>query len=305
MNDTREHWLGKRLMLRWMVTQWCNYSCSYCPQVHSRKQIYKGSPGHWADNRPWEDWFAAFERHLSHRSTSFHMTGGEAMLDRKNMEPLLGALTRASWVSVVDVDSNGTFKPDWDVDVAKINVHLSFHPEHTTLEKYVERLQVYAAAGWKVTNGAFLALPDNFPLMRAYVAALNSLGMPVDVIPKDGSMSSYSKEQAAELEKLIPEGCLYRGGLSPKGKPCLFPALTYEVDPDGSAIVACHRTKGPQYHGSVFGDLPKLFEDYTPCPKVSCPCDDRFVFLKELGVGDNASVKTAYSKRLLELQLCE
>ena len=77
-------------ILRWSMTTWCNYNCPYCPQTHDRLAPKgKEFTAHAFDNYPLEKWLEAFHRHFAERGLSMVITGGEPMLDRKNMLPFL------------------------------------------------------------------------------------------------------------------------------------------------------------------------------------------------------------------------
>ncbi len=72
-------------LLRWLVTEWCNYRCGYCPQSHDRFARRGHFTAHAFDNFPLRRWLAAFERHFAERRLSLVMTGGEPMVDGQNM----------------------------------------------------------------------------------------------------------------------------------------------------------------------------------------------------------------------------
>lgn len=291
------------MYVRWMCTQWCNYRCSYCPQNHTRKQVYKGSPGHWADNQPWQEWYDAFTRHFAAYDTTLHLTGGEPMLDRKNMLPLLAVLSRQPWVKFLELDTNGTFDPDWDVDRSRFGLHLSYHPEMVSESDYFTKVDRLQSHGWPIMMAAFVVLPGGFQTMRRFAAELKSRGIPINVMTLDGRTSHYTPEQIEELRSYVPAADWYHAEASPRGKQCTYSSVSYEVDPDGSVIVSCHRTKGERYHGSLWSTLPLRPEGAIACPKSSCSCEERYTHLVELG-GVGVSPKATVAARLRSLQLC-
>lgn len=292
-------------MVRWNCTQWCNYSCSYCHQNHDRKQIYKGASGHWADNKPWWEWAEAFELRFGASKPTYHITGGETLLDKKNMKPLLQVLQKHA--GLLDMDSNLTFEPrGWDLDFSKVELMVSYHPEHTDLAVFRERLRRAMSEGWPVKQVALVVWPDRMQELRDAAKVFWDLGLPVNVLPLDGENGSFPEELMRELKMLyIPPQDDYAVGKVPAGKPCLYPSLAYEIDPDGSLIVACHRSKD-WAHGNLFhGELPPLKQGYTPCPKKSCSCVERYSFLQELGVNLTKSPKGLHAQRMKEFQGCE
>jgi organic radical activating enzyme len=287
--------------VRWNCTQFCNYNCPYCAQQHDRKQIYRGSAGHWADNRPWQDWYKAFERHFTTSRATFHITGGEPLLDRKNMEPLLAALTASPWVNVVGFDTNGTFKPDWSIDRNKVELQVSFHPSETDEDSYFRRLEATIAAGWRVLYTAFVVHPGKFVDMRQFARRSYNLSIPVHVMPLDFDVSTYTEAERQEFQSYIPAIDRFQMGERTKGLSCRYPTLAYEVDPDGKTIVPCHRTYGAQYHGDLFGELPVLKVE-NRCPKSTCTCEERYTYIEELNINRTPSPKAEFASRLRSLQ---
>lgn len=283
--------------VRWMCTQWCNYTCFYCPQNHERKQVYKGSPGHWADVRPWQEWAAAFRKHFPRMV--LHMTGGEPMLDRVNTQPLLEAV--ADFTDYFEIDTNGSFT--WDSPIReKAALHVSYHPTMVTPGVYLDQIRSLRDRGWRVMMSAFVVLPNTFSEMRIMAYNMRQLGIPMNVMTKDGKLDGYSPAQVEELRKYIPAADWYHAAASPAGKMCNYPSVAYEVDPDGSVIVPCHRKPDPRFHGSLWTKLPELFQGYIPCPKKACSCEERYTHLQEIGLAGAISPKEAYASRIRTLQ---
>lgn len=303
MNQVQLAWQD-RTLVRWMATQWCNYGCSYCQQNHARRAYYKGSPSHWADNKPWQEWSAAFLRHFSGDIT-MHMTGGEPLLDKKNAEPLLQRLIGAGWIA--SIDTNGSFPcQGWELDKSAIGLQVSYHPEEVEEEQWFVYMQKLLDNGWRVDMAAYVTVPGTLPTALRIAERLHRLGVPVNTHPLNFTAAQYTEEEIATIRSFLPEKDLaYRVGKSTGGNPCLYPAISYEVDPDGSVIVSCHRHLGEQYHGSVWdAALPVRPRGYVACPRSKCDCEERYTFQEHLGYNVQRSPKAEYASRLKELQLC-
>ena len=78
------------VMLRWFMSEWCNYACPYCSQTHGRNAAKgHGMTAHAFDNFPLEQWQDAFERHFANVNLAVLITGGEPFVDRKAMPRFL------------------------------------------------------------------------------------------------------------------------------------------------------------------------------------------------------------------------
>lgn len=303
MTQVEQAWTN-RTLVRWMATQWCNYKCSYCQQDHGRKRYYKGSPAHWADNRPWQDWLAAFTKHFTNYVT-MHMTGGEPLLDRKNVEPLITRLLDIGWT--MSIDTNGSFPCEgWAINKSPIGLQVSYHPTEVSEEVWFNNLERILTNGWTVDMVAYVAVPGTLDTIKRITNRLHILHIPINTHPLDFHSDQYSTEEMEFIRKYLPATDLeYRTGKPTTGNSCLYPSVSYEVDPDGSVIVSCHRALGPQYHGSIWEDiLPQRPKGHTPCPREKCDCEERYTFQEHLGYNIGRSPKGAYSSRLKELQLC-
>jgi len=111
------------VLIRWMITEWCNYNCPYCPQTHERKaQKGNGMTAHSFDNFPVEKWIEAFERHFAEYRLSLVTSGGEPMVDRKNMIVFLNAMSKRPTTESVRIDTNGWWKADQYLDLDKSKI---------------------------------------------------------------------------------------------------------------------------------------------------------------------------------------
>jgi len=285
MTENETLWKGgtrQRRLIRWYSTQWCNYRCPYCPQKHERKQIFRGSPGHWFDNHPIDAWVAAFRKHFAAYDLALHFTGGEPMLDRRNVDELLTKLVAEPYLKAVKVDTNGTWNPEsWSVPKDKLMFMMSYHPSEASDETFLSNIDRIRAAGWNVVVVNLVMLPGRFDVLPVMRDHLKPRGILINVIPVDGQIASFSQKEIAILrEYTLPETWDVRTGASPYGQECLHPAVAYKVFPDGSLEVGCHE----HLSGSLFDErLPDLFDSYVPCPRTQCLCIEKFTFLKDLG----------------------
>lgn len=268
------------VLLRWFMTEWCNYSCPYCTQTHNRDAAKgKGFTAHAFDNFPLAKWIQAFERHFADRRLSLLLTGGEPLVDRKSMMPFLTFLTEFSNTECIRIDTNGWWRADLynGLDKSKITLMCTFHPSQTSAERFFSRIDAILDAGFRIGMVNYVMNADNMPHYLEFKEVLRSKGVPLHPNPLWGEGGDYSQEDLELLQHELSEADFrYRSGESPYGKKCLFPSLGYELDYKGNIHVGCH----PAAQGNFFDEaLPRVFAGPVPCPHHSCVCLDKYSFL--------------------------
>lgn len=272
------------IALRWLMTEWCNYSCPYCEQTHERNAPKGwGMTAHAFDNHPVDKWLDAFGRHFGGKRLSMVITGGEPFVDRKAMPVLLKYLTSMPGLECLRLDTNAWWQPgDYaEVDKSKIILMCTFHPSQTTAEKFFAKMDALLAAGFQIGMVNYVMSAQNFPQYLHYKGVLAEKGIPLHPNPLWHNEGRYSPEEVELLHAELPEADFrYRSGTaSPFYKKCLYPALAYEMDYRGEISVGCHGAVS----GSFFdAELPELFAGPVPCPHRSCVCLDKYSFLGEI-----------------------
>ena len=277
------------VLLRWFMSEWCNYDCPYCSQTHSRNAAKgRGLTAHAFDNFPRERWQEAFSRHFDNSRVALLMTGGEPFVDRKSMPPFLAFLADMPAIESIRIDTNAWWRPgDYrSLDKSKITLMCTFHPSQTTGDQFLARIDAIQDAGFHIGLVNYVMNADNFPKYLEYKEKLRNRGIPLHPNPLWNSAGTYSPEDLALLQdELHAVDFKYRSGASPLGQKCLFPALAYELDYRGRVHIGCHSAAA----GSFFADrLPTQFAGPVPCPHTSCVCLDKYSFLE--GIDRNLSL---------------
>jgi hypothetical protein len=290
-----------RCLVRWMMTRWCNWKCSYCDQEHARRAVYRGRPAHFADCASVDAWLAAFRRHFASEDLALCITGGEPMLDRRNVQPLLRGLVDLAYS--VRIDTNGSWDSSrWDVPKDRIVLMHSYHPEHATEAEFLASIDRKQADGWTVAMATVVVLPDRFGMLDRLREALLRRDVALNCSPLDCSLDGYTPDQVKLLIACMPPADTYnKCGGNPHGMPCLYPSVAYEMAPSGDLHVACYRDRS----GSLFAEqLPSCFTSYTACPHQQCTCLDRYTFRSHMGTNTGLTPIADYARRLKELPLC-
>jgi len=290
------------IYIRWYISRWCNYDCSYCPQTHHPQDApyyiakdlvrrpyllprhFFGSHtrSHAFSNFPVEQWLESFAA-LSDKRVSLTMTGGEPFLDRGSFDGFLAGLTQMPHIRAVRIDTNGTWNParlsgvDWE----KVLLNISFHPEQTNLEKFKKSMARLVDAGVHIGMVNFVMAPSQLDDFNEIRDAMGELGIFVNANVFVEVRGMRQEERAFALyEQLVPDldVQLKTKALNTKGKPCRFPTQAYQLDPTGLINVGCHPSQRCDFIG---GHLPDSPTAAVACPRQHCGCLDMYSFLEE------------------------
>jgi hypothetical protein len=276
------------IILRWMMTEWCNYSCPYCPQTHDRFAPKGEYTAHAFDNHPLDRWLDAFERHFNRHRLSLVITGGEPLLDVRNVPRLLEHLVRQDYVAGIRVDTNASWAPEKyaAVDKSKIILMCTFHPSQISEAAFLEKMDRVRAAGFRVGMVNYVMEQANVAAFRERRLAFLERGLLLHPNPLWGSGGRYAPQDMELLRACLPEvDYSYRTGLaSPLGKPCLFPSISYELRYTGVVKAGCM----PETADFFARTLPERPPAWAPCPHTGCACLDKYSF--QQGVERNTSL---------------
>lgn len=302
LNVWKPHDAPHATLVRWHMTEWCNYHCPYCPQTHGR-YVPKGGgfTAHAFDNFPLQQWLQAFRRHFADQRLSLVISGGEPLIDKKNMPLLLTAFHEMPAVECIRINTNVAWQVDWyrNVDKSKIILMCTYHPTQVNEQHFFARIDKVLESGFQIGMINYVLTPQQRETYFVYKEKFGKLGIPLHPNPLwDQSGQHSAEDMALFANELPPLDYLYRTGKnSPKGNKCLFPSLAYELDYQGKIMVGCH----PTASGSFFDqELPALFAGPVSCPRTKCFCLDKYSFLE----GSNRNITTnplaLYSRALLE-----
>lgn len=298
-------------VVRWLMSMWCNYKCWYCRQDHRRDSTFGPADAvwsdadsgarptgraHWADNRSPLEWLSAFKDRFYAYRTVFTLTGGEPMLDLKNMSVLLPGLLCEDYVEAVRIDTNGSWDPTKypHLNKSKVRLMVSYHPTEIAEGAFLSRLDALCTHGWNVVSVNLVVQPE----MAEGLTRLASAVYPAVLSPQlaYGSQQYYTPEQLACIRTLTPDADWYfRTGGPTRGTRCMYPAVAYEINPDGSLEVGCH----PRVGNLFDGPLPELLEAPAVCPMNKCTCTDRYSYNERVGVDGPLLPIDAYAERRL------
>jgi len=273
--------LQDSLRINWHLTLWCNYSCQYCPVlVFHRRSPVREKQEHAFDYYPVDQWLQAIRRFPQSR-IHLKITGGEPFLDRANFRALLIGLAEMKHIRV-GIDTNGYWDPAYfaDVDKSGIFLNVSYHPTQSDFSSFFGRLLAIRNSGFQVPMVNYIVAPENMESFEAAFAQLDAEGFCVNasVMIQTGLYLSRTERTERELDLLVRYNTpidLHFKLLEPqtKGRPCFYPAMTYNIRYDGAIRIGCMDT-----YQDLFRDgIPPLSRTAVPCPQHQCDgCVDMY-----------------------------
>ncbi len=291
------------VLLRWFMTEWCNYNCAYCPQNHNRMNpIGDGFTAHAFDNFKLEAWLDAFDRHFTDTHLSLVLTGGEPMLDFQHMHPFLKHLTSREQVKMIRIDTNASWKPEkyLDIDLSKIILMCTYHPGQVDEAVFYEKIKRLLELGFQIGMINYVMDADNTPMYQARFEKFAQLGVYLHPNPLWGKQGLYADADLALMKSILPPAdYIYRNELeSPKHKPCYFPSLAYEMDARGRIHAGCLTKRTATFFDPK---LPQRPAGRVSCPHASCVCLDKYSFLEGVDRNNEINPLNAYRKALWQI----
>lgn len=282
------------------MTEWCNFACAYCSQNHDRRAaLYGGLGNHSFDNFPVERWMAQFERHFGKGKLCLVLTGGEPMLDARNMNVFLDFLAKADWCTSVRIDTNASWVPAKfkGLDKGKIALNCSFHPAQIDEVKYFRNLEAIKDAGFTIGFVNYVYNREQKTEFERFRGIIEDMGLVVNASPEFQQRKTFSEEEIAEVRReIIEDDYRYRCAIdSPKGKACLYPTLSYEMIQTGYIKVGCV----PSLQGHFFDPALPLFGNRSAvCSQDTCGCLDKYSFLEGFRRNDTTDPFRIYCGKL-------
>jgi hypothetical protein len=239
------------------------------------------------------------DRHFHKDRLSLVITGGEPLLDVRNVHPLLTHLCQQDYVDCIRIDTNASWAPEKyaAIDKRKIILMCTFHPSQIAEEAFLDKADQIRAAGFRIGMVNYVMERANVPSFRQRRKAFLERGLLLHPNPLWGAGNRYSPEDIALFKATLPEmDFLYRTGTaSPLGNPCLFPSIAYEMGYTGIIKAGC-MSEGGDFFGTT---LPTRPPRWAACPHAGCACLDKYSFQR--GSERNASLNplSDYARELL------
>ena len=252
----------------------CNYGCEYCPFAKRHETAEEHAVDAAALSR-FGDWCL---RRTEAPLRVFFTPWGEALTQVRYQE-LMTKLSHAPHVTRVAVQTNLSARLDWlsDTDRSKLGLWATFHPDWSTLNRFVGQCEKLLELGVRFSVGV-VGFPAHRPHIEAIRGALpSSVYVWINAVKKLGP--TYTPDDLKFFESVDP---LFRFNLTPhpsKGQACQAGESVISVDGDGTAR-RCH------FIASPIGNLYDAhFESaLTPraCSNDTCGCHIGYVHLDYL-----------------------
>jgi organic radical activating enzyme len=241
---------------------------------------------HGFDNASPEDWIMAFKKLIKGRRASMSLTGGEPMIDVKNMSIFLKGILREDSLDNLRIDTNGSWPLSAYSDLerelkSKIYFNISYHPSQAQFEPFFERVLKIRDSGFNVSMINFVLEYNQVKLFKEISDRFSSQGIKVDPAVYYQKRRELNQETKALLYNHLAESDLeMKLGGNPKGLKCRFPQIGLQLMPDGTMFVPCFPKNKVDILTSRREEIDSLLmKDISFCPKKECFCLHMYSFL--------------------------
>lgn len=255
----------------------CNYACAYCP--FAKKQDSRAVLARDArEVARFAGWVAQQTRAIGVLFTPW----GEALV-RHHYRSAMQALAALTHVRQVALQTNLAGPLAWlsEMDAAsraKIGLWCTYHPDQTTIARFVERCARLDAMGVRYSVGV-VALHAHYDAIQALRAALpEHVYLWLNAYDRRGP-GYYSAEDLEWLDAIDPWFLQNRRPVPSRGKGCYAGETALSVDGDGE-LARCHFL--PERLGNLYkDDLADMLQERS-CPRFKCDCYIGYAQRKDL-----------------------
>lgn len=253
----------------------CNYACAYCP--FAKKQDSRAVLARDArEVARFTAWVAQQTRAISVLFTPW----GEALV-RRHYRSAMQALAALPHVRQVALQTNLAGPLNWLDGMdgrEKIGLWCTYHPDQTTIARFVERCARLDAMGVRYSVGV-VALHAHYDAIQALRAALpEHVYLWLNAYDRRGP-GYYSAEDLEWLDAIDPWFAQSRRPVPSRGKGCYAGETALSVDGDGE-LTRCHFL--PERLGNLYeDDLASMLQERS-CPRFKCDCYIGYAQRKDL-----------------------
>lgn len=283
------------VILRWFMTEWCNYNCPYCSQKHGRNRVKGSFRVHSFDNYPPNEWVKAMDRNFMDKKVAFTITGGEPMIDVKNMRMFLSELLSRRYIDNIRVDTNMSWNPSHFRNLPnkeKMIFMCTLHTSETKIGNFISRVERLRELGFAVGIINYVMIPKQSLPYERLMRKFKDIGLPLHPNPLWDSRPNEDVKRILQIA-LADIDIFYRTGGRSKGKICYYPSIAFEMNQNGDIAIGCF----PQVYGNIFkDDLPELPNGPVKCPHYTCYCLDKYSFIKGINRNLELNILKVYGK---------
>lgn len=281
------------VILRWFMTEWCNYNCSYCSQKHGRNRFQGFFRVHCFDNYKPLEWIKAIDKNFMDKRVAVTITGGEPMLDLNNMIVFLSNLLSRPYINNIRIDTNMFWNPSHLKNLPnkqKLIFMCTLHPSETEIDKFISKIVKLKKLGFTIGIVNYVLTPEQALYYEELMNRFKEVNLPLHTNPLWNTKSNENLKNILKVA-LDDIDIHYRTGGITKGKKCYYPSVSFEMNQNGDISVGCF----PWKSRNIFKDgIPKLPEGPVKCPHYKCFCLDKYSFIEGINRNTDLNVLKIY-----------
>lgn len=283
-------YMAPKVELEWLIHYKCNYRCPYCFFEGFWEEVEKHN--HY---QPLERWFEVWRRILKrYEYVRILITGGEPFIYPSFVE----LVKELSKYFSIGFDTNLSCTKEELVDFVKntiaenISLGLSFHPQFTDYELFLEKALFLKESGFQVCV-QYVSYPPQLGMMKYYKDKFEAVGFYFIPLPFRGKYNgmSYPSAFTDEERRLIYSTTEHLATehkervekqlnqLNTKNRLCNAGSTYARIDNDGTVYRCGNSVSDPLNVsiGNLFDENFKLLERALPCQEEFCPCEFRWL----------------------------
>lgn len=251
----------------------CNYTCGYCPFAktkNTREELDRDAEC--------LDRFVAWVRTRKESIGILFTPWGEALIHRHYQRAMV-ELSHLPHVRRVAAQTNLSFALEWieDADLGTFALWTTYHPDETSLGRFVEKSNRLARMGAKHSVGV-VGRKEAIPAIRSLRSMIDPK-IYVWVNAWKRQVDYYTPEEVAVLSEIDPH---FHFNLRPhvsQGRTCRSGSEAFTVDGNGDAR-RCHFI--PSVIGNIYDSGFEAALEPRSCSAPECRCHIGYVHLRHL-----------------------
>lgn len=263
--------MNSQVRFTWNIHWSCNYRCSYCFfdqhwGEYGRRNVYKTV----------EEWVEHWRRIYDKYGRCYLTINGGEPFAYPNFVELIYQISKMHWHINITTNTSLHLEEFVDrMDPVKVSLSVSFHPQHHTLDAFLERVRFLRERKANLGCINFVAWPPFLKDLSGYVEQFRSAGESLKVIPFVGAYQgvTYPDGYSGPEKEILGMVDDWMEHKRHRGMLCRAGHQSALLLPNGK-VARCGQIGDRYIIGDFFDPHFRLMDAPMPCDVDFCPCDE-------------------------------